>query len=143
MKLIYGVFLAPVLFFLSCSDNNNPVIQDPLPPVLIDETFNLNNQEFLDLNIIGNTVTLDNYGSRGIIIYRASEREYRVFERHSPYRYQEDCAVVDVDDSNLFMIERCDGVNYDFFGEPISGNATLPLRRYPAVLDGNFLIVQN
>ncbi len=143
MKVTYGVLTAILLFFMSCSNDNNQVLQDPLPPVLIDETFNLNNQEFLNLNIIGGTVSLTDYGSRGIIIYRAAEREYRVFERHCPYRYQERCAVVDVDDSNLFMIERCNGVNYNFFGEPISGDATLPLRRYPAVLDGNFLTVQN
>jgi hypothetical protein len=119
--------------------NEDPFL-DEIPPVFVDETINLNNFEYSDLNQVGGFVYIQG-GVRGIIIYRQSIDRYLAFERNCPYRPLDDCALVGVDKSTLFMIDSCCSSTFDFDGNPTGGPASIPLRQYTTFLDQNFLII--
>ena len=136
-----GISLALLLslFFVSCE---NDALYDPIPPVLVDETINLMNQEYLPLRQDGGSVEILG-GYKGILIYRENATTYRAFERASPHRVDEACAVIFVDPSGFFLKEGCDNTVYDFQGNPVGGVSPLPLRQYGTQLDGNFLYIYN
>lgn len=116
--------------------------EDQIPLALVSETINLTNQQYLNLQFNGGHVNIDG-GVRGIIIYRVSETEYRAFERNCSFEPLNTCARVEVDGSNLFMIDTCCSSTFDFNGFPTGGPATLPLRQYQTLLQGNFLTITN
>ena len=127
------------LFFAAC-ESSEP--EDQIPIALVNETINLTNQQYLDLQFNGGHVNIDG-GVRGITIYRISETEYRAFERNCSFEPLNTCARVEVDGSGLFFIDSCCSSTFDFNGFPTGGPATLPLRQYLTVLQGNFLIISN
>ncbi|MGD1890023.1 MAG: hypothetical protein ACFB15_05405 [Cyclobacteriaceae bacterium] len=136
-KILFALLFP--LFFVSCESD---ALFDPIPYVLVDETINLMNQEYLPLRQDGGFVEILG-GYRGILIYRENATTYRAFERASPHRVDEACAVIFVDPSGFFLKEGCDNTVYDFQGIPIGGVSPLPLRQYGTQLDGNFLYIFN
>ena len=131
------IIATPIVVFAGCE----PQIQNEIPYVFVEIDINLNDIEFNDLRTDGGYAYILG-GVRGIIIYRASEDEYRTFERNSPVNSSAACAVIDVDISSLFMVDPCHNVFFDFNGQPISGNS-LPMLQYAAILDGNWLYIRN
>jgi len=132
------VWMLGVLLVTSCQNDD---IFDPVPYVLVDITINLNNQQFAPLRLDKGHVDILG-GSRGIIIYREDATRYKAFDKHSPHRSEEICAIVDVHPSGLFMAESCDGLSFDFNGTPLDG-APFYLRQYATRLEGNFLHITN
>lgn len=124
---------------LGCSDSDE---EGSIPFVFVDEIINLNNFEFLPLKTLGGSVTI-NAGVRGIIIYRESNSVYRAFEKNCTYQSQNTCADVEVDQSELFLIDPCCGSKFDFQGFPLEGPATIPLLEYRSTLSGNTLRISN
>lgn len=115
---------------------------DEIPIVYVEETINLNNFEYNPLNNVGGFVYI-NAGVRGIIIYRSTADRYLAFERNCPYQPLDDCALVKVDESTLFMVDSCCTSTFDFDGYPTGGPARTPLRQYRTFLDGNFLTIMS
>lgn len=113
-----------------------------LPYTVVDTVVDLNDQKFAALQKDRGYVEIIG-GRRGIIIYRASAEDYRAFDKESPHRTDEKCAVVTVDESGLFMREGCDNSIYDFEGNPSGGLAQLPLQVYNTKLEGNLLYIFN
>lgn len=133
-----------VLFFGICClfscESTDP--QDQIPAVIVNETINITNQQYLNLQFVGGHVNI-NGGVRGITIYRASTNEYRAFERNCSFEPLNTCARVEVDGSGFFFIDPCCSSTFDFQGFPTGGPASLPLREYLTLLDGNFLTITN
>jgi hypothetical protein len=127
------------LLIVSC-ESSQP--EDQIPVAIVNETINLTNQQYLNLQFNGGHVNIDG-GVRGILIYRASENEYRAFERNCSFEPLNTCARVEVDGSNLFMIDPCCNSTFDFYGFPTGGPASLPLREYLTLLQGNMLTITN
>jgi hypothetical protein len=125
---------------VSSCDNTDP--EDEIPFALVNETINLTNQQYLSLQFNRGHVNIDG-GVRGITIYRVSETEYRAFERNCSFEPLNTCARVEVDGSGLFLIDSCCSSSFDFNGFPTGGPATLPLRQYLTLLQGNFLTITN
>lgn len=113
-----------------------------LPYIVVDTVVDLNDQKFIALQKDRGYVEIAG-GRRGIIIYRVNAESYRAFDKGSPHRTDEDCAVVTVDESGLFMREGCDNSIYDFEGYPTGGLAQLPLRTYNTKLEGTLLYIFN
>lgn len=130
-----------IVMFLCIAGCQNDEFYDPVPYVLVDVTINLNNQQFAPLRLNKGHVNILG-GSRGIIIYRESASSYKAFERHSPHRSLEICAIVDVHPSDLYMTEACDGLSFDFNGNPLDG-APYQLRQYNTQLAGDFLYISS
>jgi len=116
--------------------------EDQIPVAIVNETINLTNQQYLNLQFDGGHVNIDG-GVRGITIYRVSSNEYRAFERNCSFEPLNTCARVEVDGSNLFFIDPCCTSTFDFNGFPTGGPASLPLRQYVTLLQGNFLTITN
>ena len=132
------LWMMGLIFIASCQNDD---FYDQIPYVLVDIEINLNNQEFAPLRLDKGHVDILG-GSRGIIIYRENAITYKAFEKHSPHRSTEICAIVDVHPSGLFMTEACEGFSFDFNGNPLGGSP-FPLRQYVTRLDGNFLYITN
>jgi hypothetical protein len=135
-KLFVGAFVW--VFATSCQNDD---FFDPVPYVPVDIVINLTNQEFAPLRLDKGHVDILG-GSRGIIIYRETANSYKAFDKHSPYRSQEICAIVDVHPSGFYITEACEGLSFDFNGNPLDG-APFILRQYVTRLDGDFLYITN
>lgn len=138
LKYLY-VSCSITLLLSSCSD---PVTEDGIPQVIVNETINLNNFQYQALGFIGGYVYL-NAGVRGIIIYRQSHDEYVAIEQNCTFQPLDKCADVSVDQSTLFLIDTCCNSTFDFNGFPTGGPATLPLRQYKTFLNQNLLTISN
>jgi len=116
--------------------------QDQIPMAIVNETINLTNQQYLNLQFVGGHVAISG-GVRGIIIYHASNNEYRAFERNCSFEPLNACARVKVDGSGLFLIDTCCTSTFNFDGFPTGGPASLPLRLYNTILQGDLLTIIN
>lgn len=116
--------------------------EDQIPAAIVNETINLTNQQYQNLQFVGGHTSISG-GVRGIIIYRATTDEYRAFERNCSFEPLNTCAQVEVEGSGLFMIDTCCTSTFNFDGFPTGGPASLPLRQYPVLLQGNFLTIAN
>ncbi len=139
IKLLVVTELLALCVTTACDDNSS---EDQIPPAIVNETINLTNQQYQNLQFIGGHTTIAG-GVRGIILYRASSDEYRAFERNCSFQPLESCARVMVESSGLFMIDTCCNSSFDFSGFPTGGPATLPLRVYNTLLEGDFLQITN
>ena len=116
--------------------------QPLVPYVTVDTVIDLDALIYESLQTDRGYVEIEG-GYRGIIVYRENADTYRAFERASPHRVDEACAVVTVDKSGLFMREGCDNSIYDFQGNPSGGLAQFPLKKYSTRLEDNLLYIFN
>lgn len=102
-----------------------------------------NTPSFINLNNVGGFEYITG-GVRGIIVYRASADEFKAYDRNCTFRPEENCATVDVNDSNIIAEDDCCSSQFLITeGSPINGPATLPLKAYRTTYDGNVLHVFN
>jgi len=140
---MYRISLILVLVLLMTTISGcDPQLEDQIPYAFVEIDINLNDSEFFDLRLDGGYVYIFGEGVRGLILYRASEEEYRAFERNSPVDVLNACSTIDVDASGLFMIDYCHNILFDFNGVPISGVAPL-MRQYSTLLDRNWLYIRS
>lgn len=139
----YGCFLIAIIGFSVLSACNQEVPEDPIPYVLVNEQINLNSLLYEELRLIGGTAYLEDAGVKGIVIYRASQDEYRAYDRACSFRPSMECERVAVDDSGLFLVDTCCGSNFDFYGFPSAGPARFPLREYLTYVSGSTLVIRN
>jgi len=135
----FHVILLLLFISVQYQCNEDPLI-DLIPQVFVEETINLNNFEYSQLNNLGGFVYITG-GVRGIIIYRKSTNEYLAFERNCTYQPFDACANVKVDESTLFMIDTCCSSTFSFDGIPTGGPAQIPLRQYRTFLDHSLLTI--
>jgi hypothetical protein len=131
---------AIMVFLLISCENSGP--EDQIPVAIVNETINLTNQQYLNLQFVGGHVAISG-GVRGIIVYHASNNQYRAFERNCSFDPLNTCARVEVDGSSLFLIDSCCTSTFNFEGFPTGGPANLPLRLYNTILQGNLLTITN
>jgi len=135
--ILLFLLLLPVVILYQCKEE---IYLDEILFVYIDETINLNNFEYNPLSNIGGYVYLK-AGVRGIIVYRKSADRYLAFEQNCPYQPMDDCALVKVDESTLFMVDSCCSSTFDFDGNPTGGPAQIPMRQYRTFLEQNLLTI--
>jgi nitrite reductase/ring-hydroxylating ferredoxin subunit len=137
--------------FSSCNKNKNDVI----PDVTIDFTLDLNDPEFVNLNALGGSDTIDartnNWGlyaagfnGNGIIIYRGPD-EFYAYDRTCPHDYAVNDLIVKVKvDFTLAVCPKC-GTTYALaaYGTPASGTGRYPLKNYRTSFDGRYVRVWN
>jgi nitrite reductase/ring-hydroxylating ferredoxin subunit len=145
ITLVFAITLS------SCSRKKNDVI----PDVTIDFTLDLNDPEFVNLNAMGGSDTIDartnNWGiyaagfnGNGIIIYRGPD-EFYAYDRTCPHDYAVNELSVKVKvDFTLAVCPKC-GTSYALaaFGTPASGIGRYPLKNYRTSFDGRYVRVWN
>lgn len=89
-------------------------------------------------------IYVNDQGYRGIIIYRYDQNTFLAYERCCPYDPEKECAVVEADESSITAVDSCCMSRFLLTdGSPFAGPATLPLKQYQTVYDGNVLRVYN
>ena len=136
VKHIFIIVVITSLF--SCETNFE---DDQIPYIPFDNIeINLTNIQYYNLTTLG-YVEIDG-GVKGIILYKNSSSDYIAYEKNCSYLPYNNCAKVEIDGSGLFMTDPCCSSQFSFAdGVPIGGPASLPLRRYRTILNGNFLII--
>lgn len=138
MQKWFYILLIPILL-LGCSKDQNANI--PLVPV--DITIHLNNPSYNSISVPGGWIYI-NGGSRGIIIYRISNNEFKAYDRHCTFDSSNSCALVSVDVSNITTLDDCCGSKFLLTdGSVTKGPANLPLKQYNTSFDGSVLRIFN
>ena len=135
-SLFIGTLLCAV-----CS-SCDPQIEDGIPLAFVEIDINLNQSDYFELRRDGGYVYILG-GVKGIILYRESPDVYRALERNSPVNPSQACAIVDVDQSGLFIVDPCSGATFDFDGLPSNGISRFPLRIYSTTLENNWLYIRS
>lgn len=137
-----GFIVILTSLFLAITIACEPQRNDGIPYVFVEIDINLNNTDYFALQRDGGFV-YELGGVKGIIVYREDADTYRAFEQNSPVNPSLACAIVQVDDSNLFMIDHCSQATFDFEGNPTNGVSLFPLRQYTTILDQNWLYIRS
>lgn len=120
------IFILLLFSVFSCSKDNNANI----PLVNVNFTINVNNPAYSNVAVPGGWMYI-NGGSRGIILYRYSNDEFRAFDRHCTYDVTSTCGLVSVDNSNIVGFDDCCGSKFLVSdGSVTQGPANLPLKAY-------------
>lgn len=136
---VFSVILV-VLGAISCGNRKN-VDACNYTPANLYLSLNLNDIAYSNL-IFDNRYVYHQAGTKGLIIYRATATDYRVFERASPLDPTNNKAVIQVDNVGL-MSDTLHNQYWDMSGMPYSGSSTCQIYRYPAYLDGHYLNISN
>lgn len=136
------VFALATWLFASC--NSRP--KNPNEPQIdINFTINPNSMEYFDLNVVSGWMYVSaREPSRGIIIYRYSEDEFKAYER-TPPNDPDACGVANrlyVD--YPFIYDGCTDYKYNILdGSIVEGGDGYPVIQYYTQYDGTNLRVYN
>ena len=133
------IFTTLLLGIFSCSDQDN----NGIPLVQVNFQIALNDPEYSELQTTGGWELVP-YGSRGIILYRASPDEIKAYDRHCTFQPSNTCSIVDVDPNNITATDHCCGSSFLLTtGDVSNPPASIPLKQYNTFIDGSQLIVTN
>jgi nitrite reductase/ring-hydroxylating ferredoxin subunit len=133
-----AIFTGIMFFFTDCKKEDKVV-----PDVPIDIYIYTTDPSFVNLNAVGGWVYITG-GSRGIVIYRRTNTEFSTIERHCTYQPENSCARVEVDSSNIILVDHCCGSKFLITdGALQNGPATRPLKLYNNTFDGTVLHIYN
>ncbi|GIV41934.1 MAG: hypothetical protein KatS3mg034_1244 [Vicingaceae bacterium] len=138
-KYLQILLIFMILFGLHCSKE----YQGQVPYVPVNITITTSDPEFFDLNAVGGWTYITG-GSRGIIVYRYSQDEFRAYDRHCPYDPASSCALVSVDANNIEASDPCCQSAFILStGQPVRGPSSFPLKSYQTSFDGTVLRITN
>jgi nitrite reductase/ring-hydroxylating ferredoxin subunit len=125
---------------MSCKKEN----KNGIPLVAVDLTLYINNPSYSDLHVSGGWAYITG-GVKGIILFRSSVDEFIAYERNCTYQPYNNCSIVDVDSTNIFIvdIDCCNSKFSIIDGVPVNGPASQLLKQYSTSYDGNVLRIYN
>lgn len=146
--------LALLAIMISGCNEDNFNDNTTVPYVTVNLSLNLDNPLYSTLQFIGNSLEIDNQGSRGIIVTHPRTEEYYAFDRHCPFDHTNPCARVSVERNSFFV--RCGEYNnnnefvpccnskYSIEGYFLEGDCQCnSLRLYRVTQQGNTLYITN
>jgi len=135
----------PILLLLfsalsfSCNDEENNNI--PLTEVNI--IIQINDPDYIRLQTVGGWEYISG-GSRGIILFRLSQDQFRAFDRHCTFQPSNTCALVSVDPNNITASDDCCGSAFLLNDGSVSRPpANTALKQYRTSFDGTTLRISN
>jgi hypothetical protein len=149
--LIIIAFFSSVFLAGSCNKkSDNPI--DPHAYIRID--IDPNSTFFQGLNTVGGWIYMKNgdqgatigQGSRGVIIYRETQTEFKAYDRLPPNNPDKcgNTTQLKVGKYFPFAKDECTGNTYQLLdGSLFEGDGRYPMIQYHAVYDGNLLHVFN
>lgn len=139
MQLLKIVFLISIILTLSCQDEEN----NNIPAAEVNLIIQLNDPEFINLQTIGGWEYIIG-GSRGIILVRISQNEFKAYDRHCTFQPSNTCALVSVDANNITATDDCCSSSFLLLDGSVSKPpASVPLKSYPTIFDGSAIIITN
>lgn len=142
-KYTFIILLSIIAFLFSgCDKENN---ENEIPLAYVNFFINPNSTFYWRLNSPGGwEYVVADEPSRGIIIYRGLQDEFKAYERTCPYDPHEPCARVEVEPGDITLIDKCCNSRFLILdGSPVDGPSKRPLRQYRTTYDGNVLHVFN
>lgn len=139
MKNWLYILIIPILLFNSCKKDENSNI----PLVVVNVVIYINDPAYNNITVPGGWTYL-NGGSRGLIVYRASNDAFKAYDRHCTYDATSSCALVSIEVNNITGLDDCCGSKFRITdGAVTQGPANLPLKEYQTSFDGNTLRIYN
>jgi len=136
--LLLTAILAAILLQPSCKKDDG---QGEIPTVLVNFVMYPNTLDYVE---IGGWIYKNEYGYRGIIIYRMSPDDFMAYERTCPHDPEKSTAIVEVESSGVTAVDStCMSRFLLTDGSAFSGPSTRPLKQYRTEYDGNKLYVTN
>lgn len=133
------LFIIILLFILGCKKDDNSNI----PFVHVNIFMQTTDPQFIGLNAVNSWIYLAG-GSRGIIVYKVSNDQFRAFDRHCTFQPQNTCALVSMETNNISGLDACCGSRFLVTdGSVLNGPAVFPLREYNTSFDGATLRIFN
>ena len=127
-----------LLSIFSCGDSNNYIRN-----VYVDVEIDLSLPEFSNLNTVGNSLFIEG-GNKGIIIYRHSNYEYKIYDRNCSYEPNLECSFIDSINSVIAFCGCCSSAFLlDQNGSAANSPAVLPLKQYNYSLNNTLLHIFN
>ena len=127
-----------LLSIFSCGDSNNYIRN-----VYVDVEIDLSLPEFSNLSTVGNSLFIEG-GNKGIIIYRHSNYEYKIYDRNCSYEPNLECAYIDSVNSIIAFCGCCTSAFLlDQNGSAANSPAVLPLKQYNYSLNNTLLHIFN
>jgi hypothetical protein len=127
-----------LLSIFSCGDRNNYIRN-----VYVDVEIDLSLPEFSNLNTVGNSLFIEG-GNKGIIIYRHSNYEYKIYDRNCSYEPNLECSYIDSINSIIAFCGCCSSAFLlDQNGSAANSPAVLPLKQYNYSLNNTLLHIFN
>ena len=127
-----------LLSIFSCGDSNNYIRN-----VYVDVEIDLSLPEFINLNTVGNSLFIEG-GNKGIIIYRHSNYEYKIYDRNCSYEPNLECSYIDSINSIIAFCGCCTSAFLlDQNGSAANSPAVLPLKQYNYSLNNTLLHIFN
>ncbi|HSG68298.1 MAG TPA: hypothetical protein VK994_06290 [Bacteroidales bacterium] len=133
-----------------CKKGDDP--NSDIPYAHINVTINPNSTMYQELNIVGGWMYYPwvDAPSRGLIIYRLTQEDFKAYERTPPVNSNAccdietgSCTALVVDDYYPFVHDTCSDLNFQIIdGSPITP-ATIPLKSYHTLYDGTNLYITN
>ena len=142
--------LTPLLAALLLMGCRHPLENPNQLNAIVDFTIDLGTPSYYSLNYEGKYMYLTSdpqSNSRGIIVYRATSEEFRVYDRlppNHPNTCCEDgiCSRLVVDD--IFVVDSCNQIRYNILtGEVFEGDGIYPLYKYWFSFDGRTLRIRS
>ncbi len=139
MKRLFFILL--IVFLSSC--DKEETYNDVLPYRVVDFVVNLNNPQYIDLLIPGQSVVNNDYGVQGVLIYNFNG-SYKAFDLACPHLDPLSCQKMSFDGS-LFLECHCDDSRFSIYdGSPQTNGVGNWAREYHVVvIDGTNLKVTN
>lgn len=138
--LTYLSFSMFLLLSSACKDDQS---NSNIPLVQVNFAIPINDPAYLNLQTIGGWEYISG-GSRGIIIFRASQNEFKAYDRHCTFQPSSTCAIVSVDANNITATDDCCGSSFILTdGSVTKPPANFPLKQYSTSFDGTTIIVKN
>ena len=144
------LILAGFILIPSCKKGDDP--NTDIPYVNINVVLNPNSTMYQPLNTVGGWMYYQwvDYPSRGLIIYRLTQEDFKAYERTPPVNSNACCDPVSglctaliVDDHYPFVHDTCSDLNYQIIdGSPLAP-ATISLKTYHTMFDGTNLYITN
>lgn len=142
MNLIAKTGLAAMLFAVAlsgCRDNGD---NQEVPYVPVDIYIHTTDPLFFDISVPGGWEYVTG-GSQGLLVYRRSNDEFMVFDRHCPYQVDDNCQV-SVDSTFTSATDPCCESRFLIIdGSVTGGPSTRSLKQYNTTFDGSVLHIFN
>ena len=145
------IALSFIIVLFVCLGCERPQENPNYPNAIIDFTIYPNTMHYYDLNVVSGWMYLTSdpqSTSRGIIVYRLYQDEFRAYDRLPPNNPNACCdehgnctrLVVDFP----FVVDNCNGIKYNIInGDIVEGDGVYPLIQYRTSFDGYELHIYN
>ncbi|MBD3635734.1 MAG: hypothetical protein HUJ25_00195, partial [Crocinitomicaceae bacterium] len=121
---------------IECKDDNK---NNNIPLVEVNFAIQINDPAYINLQTVGGWEYISG-GSRGIILYRVSQDEFKAYDRHCTFQPSSTCAIVSVDANNITASDNCCGSTFILTdGSVTKKPANIPLTQYSNSLDGSII----